>query len=148
MLSTVERICIPGAAGGDWNQLTKAMGFRKNRDGNWVLKQPTYQMTVQAPGSNPNQCHLDIIHPVDPTAPGAPIVVALHNWAAINRGWSLYRNDKSVIGVSEYTTRSWEHALDGTSEALVFTTVRKADGTPTLRTQDTSQVLYSVTKTR
>jgi hypothetical protein len=142
----LERVCIPAAAGGDWNALTKAAGFRKGRGG-WTLKQKEYQLSIQEPGSNPNQCHVDIIHPADPEAPGRPIVVALHDWAAVNRGWSLYRNDKSVISGSEYTTRSWEFDQPNTSQRLVFTTIRKGDGTPTQRANDTSEVIYSITKT-
>ena len=142
----LERVCIPAAAGGDWGALTKAAGFRKSRD-NWVMKQKEYQLTIEAPGSNPNQCHVDIVHPVDPEAPGRAIVVALHDWAAVLRGWTLYRNDKSVIAGSEYTTRSWEHNADGNAEALVFTTIRKADGTSMQRNADTSELIYSIKKT-
>ena len=87
-----------------------------------------------------------MIHPVDLEAPAAPIIVALHNWAAVEHGWSLYRNDKNVDAGQEFTTRSWEHGADGKNEALVFTTMRKPDGTPSQGNADTSQMIYSVTK--
>ena len=112
-----------------------------------MLKQAGYQFTAQAPGSNPNQCHIDLVHAIDPEAPAKPLVVALHNWAVFGHGWSLYRNDKNVSDGQEFTTRSWEHSADGKSEALVLTTLRKADGTPTKASADTSMMIYSVTKT-
>ena len=146
LLNALEHVCIPAASGGNLNQIAKAAGYRKSGE-NWVLKQPGFQFTVLAQGSNPTQCHVDLIHPIYPEAPAAPLVVALHNWAAISRGWSLYRNDKSVDVGQEFTTRSWEHSADGKNEALVITTVRKADGAPAMRNADTSMMIYSVTKT-
>ena len=134
---------MPLADGGDINKLAKAAGFRKSGD-NWVLNQKTYKLTLIPPGANPNQCHIDIVHPVDPTA---PVVVALHNWAAVSNGWTLYRNDKNVDAGQEFTTRSWENDADGKHTALVFTTIRKADGSPSKGTSDTSEMLYSASKT-
>ncbi|HWA63362.1 MAG TPA: hypothetical protein VG939_18440 [Caulobacteraceae bacterium] len=136
-------MCIPAANGGDWNATAKSAGLKKSRDG-WVLKGPSYQFTVNDPGSNPHQCIVNLVHPVDPEAPAKPIVIALHNWAAVSRGWDLYRNDKNVSGDTEYTTRSWEHTGDGKAEALVLTTMRKADGSPAKGNADTSQMIYSV----
>jgi len=75
-------------------------------------------------------------HPIDPEAPAKPLVVALHNWAAVSRGWSLYRNDKSVTGSQEFTTRSWETSGAGENQALVLTTIRRADGTPSQHNAD------------
>lgn len=146
VLSALESVCMPLVDGGDINKLTKAAGFRKSGD-NWVMKQKTFTLTLIPPGSNPNTCHIDIVHPIDPEAPGKPIVLALHNWAAVSRNWSLYRNDKNIDAGQEYTTRSWEVDADGKHSALVFTTIRKADGTPAGRGADTSEMLYSVTKT-
>ena len=74
-------------------------------------------------------------------------MVALHNWAAVERGWSLYRNDKNVAGNQELTTRSWEHDETGKHEALVITTYRHADGSPMQHSNDTSTVIYSSDKT-
>ncbi len=143
VLSALETICIPLVDGGDIKQLTKAAGFRKSGD-SYVMKQKTYQLTLIPPGSNPNQCHIDVVHPVDPAG---PIVVALHNWAAVSRGWTLYRNDKNIDAGQEYTTRSWENDADGKHSAMVFTTIRKADGSPSKGAADTSQMIYSATKT-
>jgi len=145
-LNALERVCIPFVEGGDMGKIAKGAGYRKSGD-NWTMKQAGYQLTVLAAGSNPGQCHVDIVHPIDPEAPAKPIVIALHNWAAVSRDWTLYRNDKNVNGSQEFTTRSWEHSGDGKSEALVLTTIRKADGTPAQRTADTSEMIYSETKT-
>jgi hypothetical protein len=145
LLNALEQVCIPAANGGNLAQIAKAAGYKKAGD-NFVYKQPTYQFTVLAPGSNPTQCHIDVVHPIDPDAPAKPMVVALHNWAAISRGWNLYRNDKNVEAGQEFTTRSWEHHGDGKNEALVITTVRKADGAPSLKNADTSMVIYNVSK--
>jgi hypothetical protein len=146
VLSALESVCIPLVDGGDINKLAKADGFRKTGD-NFVMRQKTFQLTLLAQGSNPGQCHVDIVHPVDPEAPAKPIVVALHNWAAVSRNWSLYRNDKNVVAGQEYTTRSWEVDADGKHSALVLTTIRKGDGTPAGHGADTSEMLYSATKT-
>jgi hypothetical protein len=145
LVSTLDNVCIPAVAGGDLAKLAKANGFKASGD-NFVEKRQGYQLTILAPGSNPTQCHVDVVHPIDPEAPAKPIVVALHNWAVDGRGWSLYRNDKSVTGAQELTTRSWEHDSPPNHEALVITTYRKADGTPSQHSADTSTMIYSLTK--
>ncbi|HEX7760262.1 MAG TPA: hypothetical protein VF459_12215, partial [Caulobacteraceae bacterium] len=144
-ISLLEKMCMPAADGGDWPSLAKAAGLRKSGN-TWTLKGVGYQFTVNAPGSNPNQCIVDIVHPVDPEAPAKPLIIALHNWAAVTRGWTLYRNDKSVSGATEFTTRSWENTENGKAYALVLTTMRKADGSPTKGSSDTTEMIYSVTK--
>jgi len=141
----LQNVCIPAAAGGNWDQLAKSNGFRKNRDG-WGRRDKTFQLQINNPGANPTQCHVNITHPVDPEAPGRAIVIALHDWAAVLRGWTLYRNDKSVQGSQEYTTRSWEHDDGPKHEALVLTTVRMANGAPAGRGGDTSQMIYDLVK--
>ena len=143
VLNALDTICVPLVDGGNLAKLTKAAGFKKSGD-NYVMKQKTYQLTVLAPGSNPGQCHVDIVHPIDPVAPAAPIVVALHDWAAVTRGWTLYRNDKNVLGSQEFTTRSWETDENGKHLALVLTTKRKADGSPAQRNADTSEMIYGI----
>jgi hypothetical protein len=145
VLGTLERVCLPAAGGGNLAQLAKAQGFRKSGD-SWVMKQREYQLTILSAAGNPNQCQVDIVHPVDPEAPAKAIVIALHNWAAIERDWSVYRNDKNVAGDSEFTTRSWEHSGDGKNEALVLTTTRRANGAPARGSADTSEMIYSISK--
>ena len=87
---------------------------------------------------------VDVMHPIDQQSPGRPIIVALNDWAGVERGWSLYRNDRSVQGGSEYTTRSWTLDWNGKVQSLVFTTVRKPDGSPAGRDADTSMLIYGV----
>ena len=129
LISTLETVCVPAVSGGNMDKLTKTAGYRKSGE-NYVMRGKGFQLTVLAPGSNPGTCHVDIISPVDPEAPAKPLVVALHNWAAVSRGYTLYRNDKNVTGAQELTTRSWELADGGKNQAVVLTTFRKADGTP------------------
>jgi len=145
LLSTLESVCIPAAHGQDPGGLAKAAGYRKSGD-SYVLKQAGYQFTILPQGSNPNQCHVDILGPVDLESPAKPLVVALHNWAVLSHDWTLYRNDKNISGASEFTTRSWENSANGQSEGLVLTTIRKADGSASQRGGDTSEMIYSVTK--
>ena len=148
VLSTLDTVCVPAVEGGDLNKLTKTAGYRKSSDGSYVMKGKGFQLTIEPPGSNPNQCHLDVVHPVYQEGTAAPIVVALNTWAGFDRGYSLYRNDKSPAGSpQELTTRSWEHDDGPKHEALVITTFRKADGSPAKGGADTSTVIYGVTKT-
>ena len=143
----LQKVCIPAAAGGNFPQIAKSYGLRKQGDyGGWALKQKDVTLTVEDPGSNPTQCHVDVTHPADVDSPGRPIIVAFNDWAAVERGWSLYRNDKNVQGNTQFTTRSWQLDWNGQEQSLVFTTMRKADGTPTKGTMDTSQMIYGVIK--
>jgi hypothetical protein len=145
LLNAVQQVCMPAVETGNLAQAAKAGGFRKSGD-NYVYKQPTFQFTILALGSNPHQCHIDIVHPIYPDGPARPLVVALHNWAVFGHDWDLYQNDKSVDAGQEFSIRSWEHTEGDTKKALVITTVRKADGTPTQHNADTSMVLYSENK--
>ena len=143
ILSVLQSICIPAANGGVLNKLAKTAGYRKAGD-NWQMRQRDYTLTIEPQGSNPNQCHVDVTHPVDQEAPGRPIIVALNDWAAITHGWSLYRNDKNTMDGTQFTTRSWQHDADGKSESVVFTTTRHADGSPMQHGADVSQLIYAV----
>ncbi len=145
VLSVLTNVCIPAANGGNLPQLAKTAGFRKSGD-DYTLRNRTYTMLIENPGTNPNQCHVDVTHPVDLEAPGRFIVEALHNWAVFGNAWSLYRNDKSVQEGLEYTTRSWQRDQDGKSESLVFTTHRRPDGTPMEGSSDASQMIYGQMK--
>jgi hypothetical protein len=145
VLSVLQNICIPAANGGDLVKLAKSAGYKKTGDGDWQLRQHDFTLVVADPGSNPTQCHVAVMHPVDAEAPGRAIVVALHDWATYGK-WSLYRNDKSVQGDLQYTTRSWQRDADGKSESLVFTTHRHPDGTPMQSSQDASELIYAESK--
>jgi hypothetical protein len=144
LLKTLQDVCVPAASHGDKDlgKTARADGYRKSGD-NWVLKGPGYQFTLLPAGSNPNDCQIQIVHPVDPGQPAGPLVVALHNWATYGHGWTLVSNYKHTEGADEYITRSWEHSADGRNEALVLTTMRKSDDTPESRAGDTSTLIYS-----
>ena len=146
LLNTLETVCMPSAAGGNLAQIAKSAGYRKSGE-NFVFKGQGYQFTILSNAYNTTQCHVDIVHAVGTEAPGKAMVVALHNWSAVSRGWTLYKNNKFVQGTQEITVRSWEHSADGKDEGLVFNTLRKADGTPSKGNQDTSMMIYSQTKT-
>ncbi len=145
LISTLESVCAPAVSGGNMDKLARAGGYRRSGE-NYVMHGKGFQLTVLAPGSNPQTCHVDIVSPIDPEAAAKPLVVALHNWAAVTHGYTLYRNDKNVTGGQELTTRSWELSENGKNEALVLTTFRKADGTPS-GGRETSQMLFSTTGT-
>jgi hypothetical protein len=147
VLNILKSVCIPAANGGNFLQLVKASGLRKNGDNNWVQKTKDYTLVVEDPGSNPNQCHVDLTHPLDTDSPGKPIVIALNDWAAVENGWSLYRNDKNVDGNMLYTTRSWQLDWNGKEQGLAFVNMRKPDGSPLKGNVDTSQLIYSVSAT-
>jgi hypothetical protein len=144
LLKTLEDVCVPAAKAGDKDLGKYARGdkFRKSGD-NWVLKGPGYQFTLLPPGSNPNDCQVQIVHAVDPDQPAKELVVALHNWAVFGHSWTLASNYKHTEDGSEYIVRSWEHAADSRNEALVLTTTRKADNSPETRSGDTSTLIYS-----
>ncbi|HEX4742793.1 MAG TPA: hypothetical protein VH353_15810 [Caulobacteraceae bacterium] len=144
LLKTLEDVCVPAAKAGDKDLGKYARGdkFRKSGD-NWVLKGPGYQFTLLPPGSNPNDCQVQIVHAVDRDQPAKELVVALHNWAVFGHGWTLASNYKHTEDGSEYIVRSWEHAADSRNEALVLTTTRKADNSPESRSGDTSTLIYS-----
>jgi hypothetical protein len=147
VLDVLKNVCIPAANGGDLAQLAKADGMRKNNDLTFSKKQKDFTLTIQNPGSNPNQCHVVVTHPADLESPGRPIIVALNDWAGVKNGWSLYRNDKNVQEGVQFTTRSWQLDWNGTEQSLVFTTKRKPDGTPLHQNTDESELIYGVMKT-
>jgi hypothetical protein len=145
LLDTLQNVCIPMTNGGNLAKLAKAAGFRKSGD-NWVYKRPGYQFTVLPPGSNPGTCQVELIHPVDQAEPAKPMVVALHDWAVFDHGWTLDRNDKHVADGEEFITRSWVDNADGKHQALVLTTMRKPDDSPLSRNGETSEMFYSTSK--
>jgi len=148
LLSILQNVCIPAANGGNFVQLVKTAGLRKQGDQGWALKTKDFTLLVANPGSNPDQCHVDVTHPADIDSPGRPIIVALNDWATGGaQGWSLYRNDKSVQGDMQFTTRSWQLDWNGKQQSLVFTTKRKPDGTPLHPNVDESEMIYGVQKT-
>jgi hypothetical protein len=145
LLETLQSVCMPAVNHGDLAKLAKAAGFRKSGD-DFVLKRPGFQFTVLPPGSNPTTCQVELLHAVDQAEPAKPLVVALHNWAAVTHGFALDRNDKHTEDGQEFITRSWVLNADGVHQALVLTTIRKANDTPSDRNGDTSEMFYTAVK--
>ena len=79
--ASCSSVCIPAANGGNFVQLAKTAGLRKQGDQGWALKTKDYTLLIANPGSNPDQCHVEITHPADLDSPGRPIIVALNDWA-------------------------------------------------------------------
>lgn len=147
LLNILQQVCIPAANGGNFVQLAKTAGLRKQGDQGWALKQPGFTLLVANPSvANPDQCHVEVTHPADLESPGRPIIIALNDWAGVTNGWTLYRNDKSVQGDMQFTTRSWQLDWNGKEQSLVFTTKRKPDGTPLHPNADESEMIYGVAK--
>jgi hypothetical protein len=147
LLNILQQVCIPAANGGNFVQLVKSAGLRKQGDQGWALRQKDFTLVVANPSaSNPTQCHVEVTHPADMDSPGRPIIVALNDWAGVTNGWTLYRNDKSVQGGLQFTTRSWQLDWNGQEQSLVFTTKRKPDGTPLHPNADESELIYGVVK--
>jgi hypothetical protein len=144
LLKTLDDVCVPATAHGDKDlgKTARADGYRKSGD-NWVYKGAGFQFTLLPPGSNPNDCQVQIVHPVDQDEPAKVLVIALHNWATFGHDFSLVSNYKHTEGANQYITRSWEHAANGRNQALVLTTIRNANGAPMSRAGDTSTLIYS-----
>jgi len=71
LLSILQKVCIPSANGGNFQQLAKSYGLRKSGDSNWTLRQKDFTLIVEDPGSNPTQCHVDVTHPWTRTRPAS-----------------------------------------------------------------------------
>jgi hypothetical protein len=143
-LNVLENVCKPIVTGGDLATIAKAQGFRKNRDNSWTLRlTKPYQITVLPQGVNANVCNMEILHAVNGDA---PITVGVHNYA-IQRGYTLYRNDEYTTDLKRHT-RSWELAGEGQTEALVLVTEKKPDGSPVVKNADRTTLMYSLTKTQ
>jgi len=140
VLNIVEQVCKPLVQGGDLPSLAKPLGFKKNRDGMWVLSMgKPYQIGILPPGSNQNVCDVDIMHSV---GGDQPLTVGVHNYA-IARGYTLYRNDEYTTDLKRHT-RSWELTANGKTEALVLVTERNPDGSSVGKNADHSTLMYSI----
>src|SRR5580658_2558252 len=64
VMTILQKVCIPSAAanGSNLPALAKAAGLKKAGDMGWNLKTHDYTLTVENPGSNPTQCHVDLTH--------------------------------------------------------------------------------------
>lgn len=144
-IETLERICMPmvAARSEDLKSAAAPFGYKARRGIFTKVVQKPYQLTIQAPGANPDVCTVNIDHAVG----GADsLTVDLHNWAQA-RGYGLVRNDQFTTDMQRHT-RSWELTQPGQLEALVLVTTRKTDGSPMLKNADRSTLIYSLQKTQ
>jgi hypothetical protein len=149
LLSVIEKICVPLVRGGNVDDLTKAMGMKKNkRDNTWSLPlggDKAYAITLYAPGSNRDVCRGDIHYAVNQTD---PIVKALNVWSFLHQPeFILQANYVKVYddGVKR-VQRSWEHLEANASQAVNFTTLTKADDSSLNAKFSTAEFYYQERK--
>lgn len=149
LLSVIEKVCVPLVRGGNFDDLNKAMGMKKNkRDNTWSLPlggDKAYAITVYAPGSNKDVCRGDIHYTVNQTD---PIVKALNVWSFLHQPeFILQANYVKVYddGVKR-VQRSWEHLEANASQAVNFTTLTKADDSSLNAKFSTAEFYYQERK--
>lgn len=149
LLSVIEKVCVPLVRGGNFDDLSKAMGMKKNkRDNTWSLPlggDKAYAITVYAPGSNKDVCRGDIHYAVNQTD---PIVKALNVWSFLHQPeFILQANYVKVYddGVKR-VQRSWEHLEANASQAVNFTTLTKADDSSLSAKFSTAEFYYQERK--
>jgi hypothetical protein len=149
LLSVIEKVCVPLVRGGNYDDLGKAMGMKKNkRDNTWSLPlggDKAYAITVYAPGSNKDVCRGDIHYAVNQTD---PIVKALNVWSFLHQPeFILQANYVKVYddGVKR-VQRSWEHLEANASQAVNFTTLTKADDSSLNAKFSTAEFYYQERK--
>jgi|SRR6185369_16177999 len=149
LLSVIEKVCVPLVRGGNFDDLNKAMGMKKNkRDNTYSLPlggDKAYAITVYAPGSNKDVCRGDIHYAVNQTD---PIVKALNVWSFLHQPeFILQANYVKVYddGVKR-VQRSWEHLEANASQAVNFTTLTKADDSSLNAKFSTAEFYYQERK--
>jgi len=149
LLSVIEKVCVPLVRGGNFDDLNKAMGMKKNkRDNTYSLPlggDKAYAITVYAPGSNKDVCRGDIHYAVNQTD---PIVKALNVWSFLHQPeFILQANYVKVYddGVKR-VQRSWEHLEANASQAVNFTTPTKADDSSLNAKFSTAEFYYQARK--
>jgi hypothetical protein len=149
LLSVIDKMCAPLVRGGNFDDLGKAMGMKKNRrDNSWSLGlggDKAYTVTVFAPGANKDVCRGEIHYAVNQTD---PIVKALNVWAFLHQPeFVLQANYVKVYddGVKR-VQRSWEHLEANGSQAVNFTTLTKADDSSLNGKYSTAEFYYQERK--
>jgi hypothetical protein len=130
LISVIEKICVPLVRGGNFDDLGKAMGMKKNkRDNTWSMPlggDKNYAITVYAPGANKDVCRGDIHYAINQTD---PIVKALNVWSFLHQPELILQANYVKVyddGVKR-VQRSWEHLEANASQAVNFTTLTKPD---------------------
>ena len=149
LISIIDKMCVPLVRGGNFDDLGKAMGMKKNkRDNTWTLPlggDKNYIVTVFSPGSNKDVCRGEIRYAVNQTD---PIVKALNVWSFLHQPeFVLQANYVKVYddGVKR-VQRSWEHLEANASQAVNFTTLTKADDSALNGKYSTAEFYYQERK--
>jgi hypothetical protein len=130
LISVIEKVCVPLVRGGNFDDLGKAMGMKKNkRDNTYSMPlggDKNYTVTVYSPGANKDVCRGDIHYAVNQTD---PIVKALNVWSFLHQPELILQANYVKVyddGVKR-VQRSWEHLEANASQAVNFTTLTKPD---------------------
>jgi hypothetical protein len=133
VLGALNQICVPAVnGGGTLDQLARGAGYRRNRD-NYVLRQQTFQITVNALQSGGRTCEAVFEYEA---APIPQVITAVHEWA-LARGMTLRDPFRSSTDIQR-DVRSWERDQD----ALALVSEKRLDGSPVAGRRDRSRFLY------
>jgi hypothetical protein len=135
LMTALTQICSSATTGGNLEQLSRAAGYRRNRDV-YLLRQPTFQISLRM--VDPRTCEATAEYPT--AAAGAPdsispTIVAVHEWATTN-GYTLRDPFRNVGTDLRRDIRSW---ISPTS-AILLVSEKRPDGTPVLRNRDRSRL--------
>jgi hypothetical protein len=149
LISVIEKICVPLVRGGNYDDLSKAMGMKKNRrDNTWSMPlgaDKNYTVTVYAPGANKDVCRGDVHYAVNQTD---PIVKALNVWSFLHQPELILQANYVKVyddGVKR-VQRSWEHLEANSSQAVNFTTLTKPDDSSLNAKFSTAEFYYQERK--
>jgi hypothetical protein len=147
IIDVINRVCKPLVQGGDLEQLTKPLGYKKNRrDGTYsaTLVEKPYTLTIWPQGSNKDVCRLTLRYGIDQEK---PIIVGLNIFSFLHKPELVQqRNDFVPATDFKRITNSWEYFTDKESIGLVFLQLKKPDGSPVGKAWDEGEILYSERK--
>jgi hypothetical protein len=130
LLSVIEKVCVPLVRGGNLEDLSKALGMKKNRrDNSYALPlggDKNYTITVFPLGANKDVCRGEVHYAINQTE---PLVKALNVWAFLHQPELILQANYVKVyddGVKR-VQRSWEHLEANSSHAVNFTTLTKPD---------------------
>ena len=149
LISVIEKVCVPLVRGGNYDDLSRAMGMKKNRrDNTWSMPlgaDKNYTVTVYAPGANKDVCRGDIHYAINQTD---PIVKALNVWSFLHQPELILQANYVKVyddGVKR-VQRSWEHLEANASQAVNFTTLTKPDDSSVNAKFSTAEFYYQERK--
>ena len=149
LISVIEKVCVPLVRGGNFDDLGKAMGMKKNRrDNSYALAlggDKNYTVTIYSPGANKDVCRGDIHYAINQTD---PIVKALNVWSFLHQPELILQANYVKVyddGVKR-VQRSWEHLEANASQAVNFTTLTKPDDSSVNAKFSTAEFYYQERK--